>query len=373
MQAKHIVDGDGHVFEDYAAISRHMPDYYKDKGELLGQFKIFPPLDHLHHLTGKQLPEAFGGGKPVGPQEWRTFMDYTGIERAVLFPTTALSYGNIVDPDWAISATRAYNNWLHEAYVQVDERFQGMALIPMQEPDAAVEELRRAVRELGMRGAMLPSNGLKTHLGSKEYWPIYAEAEKLGCALAIHGGVHENFGMDRLAPYAGVHALGHPFGLMIQFAGIVLNGIFDKYPKVRVGFLEGGVAWFLLVLERLDRSYETHVPYDPRTENVKLRKGERVSGYIRRKVKEGQIFIGCEGEEPDLAYAVRTVGAEPFIFSSDYPHEVSPATCKHEIEEVLESEELSDSAKEAILWKNSERFYTLPPVEAAKQVAVGAA
>lgn len=372
MLATHIVDGDGHVFEDADAISRFMPSFYKDRGELpIG--RLFPPLDHLHHHIGRLLPEAFGGGKPVGPDEWRRFMDYTRIERAVLFPTVALAYGNVVDPDWAIHVARAYNNWLHEAYLQVDERFQGIALIPLQEPDAAVEELRRAVRDLGMRGGMLPSNGLKGHLGSKEYWPIYAEAERLGCCLAIHGGAHGNFGLDHLSPYAGVHALGHPFGQMISFAGIVLNGIFDKYPRVRVAFLEGGVAWFLVMLERLDRSYETHVPYNPRGENIQLRQGERVSDYILRKVREGQIFIGCEGEEPSLAYAVKVAGEQPWVFSSDYPHEVSPDTCKHEIEEVLESEELADSAKTAILWKNAERLYALRPLEVADQVATARA
>jgi predicted TIM-barrel fold metal-dependent hydrolase len=366
MKDLHIVDGDGHVFEDTAGIGKHMPDLYKERGEL-SMDKLFPPLDHLHHMIGRLLPEAFGGGKPVDVPEWRGFMDYTRIERAVLFPTRALSYGNIVDPDWAIFVARAYNNWLYETYMQVDARFQGLGLLPMQEPGAAVEELRRIVKDLGMRGGMLPSNGLKGTLGSKEYWPVFSEAERLGCCLAIHGGAHGRMGLDYLNPYAGVHALGHPFGQMIQFSSIVLNGIFDKFPKVRVAFLEGGVAWFLLCLERLDRSYATHIPYDPRSENVQLKEGEAVSDYIRAKVKAGNIFIGCEGEEPDLAHAVRTVGEEPWVFSSDYPHEVSPASCKHEIEEVLESEELAESAKEAILWRNAERLYALKPLAAEAQ------
>ena len=51
--------------------------------------------------------------------------------------------------------------------------------------------------------------------------------------------------------------------------------------------------------------------------SLDLHEGEHVSGYILRKVKEGQIFVGCEGEEPDLAYGVRRVGPEPWVFSSD--------------------------------------------------------
>ena len=353
-----IIDGDGHIFEDAAGIARHLPSPYKELGPYT-LAKVFPPLDHLHGQPFRLQPEAFGGGKPVGPTEWMDFMEYTGIQQAVLYPTSGLAYGWMVNPDWAVAVCRAYNDWLHETYAQRDPRFHGMALIPMQEPKAAVAELRRAVTELGFKGAMLPTNGLDGHLGAPQYWPVYEEASALGCALATHGGAHGHMGLDKLNPYAGVHALGHPFGTMISFAGIVLNGLFDKFDTLRVGFLEGGVAWFLLALERLDRSYDTHIPYDPRGEFIRLRDGEHVSEYIKRKIKEGQIFVGCEGEEPSLAFAVREAGEEAFLFSSDYPHEVSPATCKHEIEEVVETDDLSDSAKRAILARNAERFYAL--------------
>jgi uncharacterized protein len=353
-----IVDGDGHVLEDLPAICDFLPSPYRERGPF-GPSRLFPPLDHLHGQPVKLLPDAFGGGKPVGVAEWRAFMEYTGVEQAVLYPTWGLAYGRMVDPSWAVAVCRAYNDWLHAAYVSQDPRFHGMALIPLQEPATAVTELRRAVTELGFKGAMLPTNGLKGHLGSAEYWPVYAEAASLGCALATHSGAHGDFGLDYLNPYAGVHALGHPFGTMISFTGMVLNGVFDRFSGLKVAFLEGGVAWFLMMLERLDRSYETHVPYDPRGEFIRLQAGERVSEYIKRKVHEGQIFVGCEGEEPSLAYAVGEVGEQAWIFSSDYPHEVSPSTCKHEISELLETEDLTPSAKQAILAANAQRFYGL--------------
>ena len=113
-------------------------------------------------------------------------------------------------------------------------------MIPLQEPGEAVKELRRIVEELGFCGAMLASTGHTGHLGGKEYWPIYEEAHRLSCCLAIHGGAHEGLGMDYLTPYAPINGLGHPFGLMVAFAGIVFNGIFDKYPNARIGFMEGG-------------------------------------------------------------------------------------------------------------------------------------
>jgi predicted TIM-barrel fold metal-dependent hydrolase len=264
-----------------------------------------------------------------------------------------------VNRDWALAATRAYNEWLYETYLRFNPGLKGMALIPMQEPDAAIDELRHAVNDLGMCGAMLPATGLSETLGAKRYWPIYEEAQRLDCCLAIHGGSHNGMGLDYLNVHAGVHGLGHPFGILISFASIVLNGVFDKYPAIRIAFLEAGVAWLFMAMERLHGSYASHVTDDPRQELFRLQPGEKVSGYIARQIREGRLFVGVEGDEPLLAEAVKTVGNSPFIYSSDFPHEVNNETCKEEIEELLENDELTQEDKEAILYRNAERFYRL--------------
>ncbi|HEX6512144.1 MAG TPA: amidohydrolase family protein [Chloroflexota bacterium] len=353
-----VIDGDGHIFEDAVEISKFLPEPYSEGGPYRME-RLFPPLDHLHVHVGKQPPESFGGGKPVGPKEWLNFLEELGADAAVLYPTTALAYGKTVDPSWAIATCKAYNDWLHETYVARSPRFKGMGLIPMQDPGAAAEELTRCVEELGMCGAMLPSTGLALPIAHKYYWPVYEAAERLQCCLGVHGGCHEGFQLDFSNVYAPVHALGHPFGQMVCFASVVFNGIPERFPHVRVGFLEGGVAWLFTVLERFDRSYETHIAYDPRDELFHLDEGERVSDYVRKHIREGRLFVGCEGEEPEIGHAVKRVGSQPFMFSSDFPHEVNTAMCKHEIEEILENEELNRAAKEDILFRNAERFYGL--------------
>jgi predicted TIM-barrel fold metal-dependent hydrolase len=197
------------------------------------------------------------------------------------------------------------------------------------------------------------------HLGSEKYWPIYGEAERLGCAIAIHGGAHEGMLMDDLSPYAPVNALGHPMSQMICFAGIIFNGILDKFPALRIGFMEAGSAWLLTCMERFSGSWESHVQYDPRGRFLQLRKGEKIIDYILRHIDEGRIFVGCEGEELTIAEAVRIAGNKPFVFSTDYPHEVDAETCKHELEELCENTQLTADDKEAILFRNSQRFYQL--------------
>jgi predicted TIM-barrel fold metal-dependent hydrolase len=318
----------------------------------------FPPLDHLHSLGSRSVPGSF---QRVGPGEWLEFMDDVGIEAAVLYPTAGLACGQITNPDWAIATTRAYNDWLHETFTSRTPRLKGMGLLPLQEPQAAIAELRRVVNELGMCGAMLPSNGLPKHVGSKDYWPVYDAADRLGCAIAVHGGCHNGLGLDGMNAFVPIHALGHPFGLMISFAGMVFNGVFDRFPNVRFAFLEGGVGWLPFVMERFDRSFETFFDYNPSSQLLSLGEGERVSDYIRRHIKAGRILVGGEGNEATLPTVVKMAGCEAVLYSSDFPHEVNTDYCKEEINELVEHDELTAADKEAILHGNAERFYALRP------------
>lgn len=356
---RRIVDGDGHVMEDLEAIWRRMGSNYRS--DYWMHRNPFPPNDHLHAANRHMVPS--GAFARVGREGWLEFMDDVGVAHAVLYPSNGLPYGRIVSRDWAIELARAYNNWLHDEYVSRSPRFHAMGLIPLQEPAEAVSELRRIVKELGFAGAMLPGTGakqLQNHLGDERYWPIYEEADRLECAIGIHGGVHDNMGLDDMSPYAPVNALGHPFGQMVNFAGILFNGVFDKFPRVRIGFLEAGSAWFLNCIERFERSWNSHIQYDPRGRFLRLGEGGSVTDYILRHVDEGRIYVGIEGDELTLPFAIRLAGHKPFIFSSDFPHEVNNETSKHAVGEVLENPKLSSDDKDAILHRNAERFYRLP-------------
>ncbi len=356
MGVTRIIDADRHVFEDATGISEFIPAPYTTRGPL-PLTRLVPALDHLHTHVGEHPPGSFR--RDTGPAEWLDFLDDIGIETTVLYPTFFLAYGKITSLDWAIVVTRAYNEWLHATYLNYGPRFQGMGLLPMQDPAAAIDELRHVTRDLGMCGAILPSTGLKAHLGSKEYWPVYREAERLGCCLAVHGGCHSGLGMDDLNVYTPVQALGHPYGIGIAFGSMIFNGIFDKFPALRVGFLEAGVAWLLMALERFDRAHATHRQHDLRGELQGPPADQKASHYILEQIAAGRIFIGCEGDEPAMAYAVEAIGSEPWLYASDFPHEVNNAFCKQEIEEILESPALSSAAKTGILHGNAERFYVL--------------
>jgi uncharacterized protein len=348
-----IIDADGHV-NDHACgdeIAAYMP-----KGNQMAN--LFPEFDHLHFRYLKQNRRATGN---PSPDDWNQFLDKTGISWTVLYPTAGLAVGRIMASDWAVVACRAYNTWLYEKFLSKNSRLKGVALIPFQDVDKAILELCRAVKELGMLGGMLPSNGeaIQGHLGNKVYWPLYEEAEKLGCALAVHVGCLHHMGLDAFSTYYPAHALGHPFSLMIQVAGMLAHGVFDRFPKLRVAFLEGGATWVPFMMDRLDRSYHNgHVQLDLDGELIGgPKQGEKASDYFKKQLREGRIFVGFDCDDDGLGTAVIKGGHQSFLFGSDFPHEVfDAAKCRHEIDELLERDDLTAEDKEAVLGGNALRF-----------------
>jgi predicted TIM-barrel fold metal-dependent hydrolase len=297
----------------------------------------------------------------AGAEDWVRFMDEVGIESTVVYPTLGLGFGHTANIDWGIAVAHAYNDWLYDTFTSQNARIRGVGLLPLQEPQAAVEELRRMVRDLGFVGAVIPSNGWQQHLGAADYWPIYAAAEELGVCLGIHGGNHGQIGMDHVNLWWVAHAIGHPHGISIALGTMVANGVFDRFPRLRVAYLEAGVAWLFTVLERFSGSYAAFIPDDPRGVYLKLAPGQSVGDYLVQKIRDGNIFIGCEGDERLLPYAVKTIGPRGFVYSSDFPHEVSAATCRAEIDELLESDDIDENVKQYILCDNVAQLYQVAP------------
>ncbi|MCH8089230.1 MAG: amidohydrolase family protein, partial [Chloroflexi bacterium] len=156
--------------------------------------------EQAHRIVEKDKAETMSEGVARGFDAVSQLhaMETEGLDAAVLLPTRGLAVAGVEFNDirFASAVARAYNDWFHAYYLKKSPLFQGLGLIPLQEPAEAVKELRRIVEKLGFCGAMLASTGHTGHLGSKEYWPIYEEAHRLGCCLAIHGGAHEGLGMD---------------------------------------------------------------------------------------------------------------------------------------------------------------------------------
>jgi predicted TIM-barrel fold metal-dependent hydrolase len=333
-------DSDGHVLEPEAEIAEYLEEPYKNYS---GRRSFLPPFEMFHGPQAAVIKSHPGTFLPAPAQRWLDFLDQTKTEGTVLFPTAGLFFGRVTFPEWAVAYARAYNSWLYDKYVSVSPRLAAVALLPMQDVPAAVDELRRCVSELGMVGGMIPSNGLIRHIGAKEYWPIYQAAEELDCVLAVHGGNYEHLGFDTLASMPVARALGMPIPLLNGLAGLMIDGALDEFPTLRIGFMEGGTAWIPLLLDRMARELEySGIP-------------------LKRKpieyFQDDRLFVTCEGNERSLAYAIERVGPDPFMFASDFPHEISMDNAMEEIDEILERDDIREEHKMAILGDNARRFY----------------
>src|SRR5262245_61502288 len=193
-----IVDADGHVRESDREIFEYLPEPYRGKEALFGA-AFFPTLDGFHRPATKI---ADGKGRAVPnptAQDWLAYLDEVNLAATVLFPTAGLGFGLISDPGWAAGLARGYNDWLSDRFLTVNPSLlKGMALIPLQEPTQAAAELRRAVGERGMVGAILPATGLYEAFGHRAFWPVYEAAQEMNCVLAVHGGSAYGLGLERL-------------------------------------------------------------------------------------------------------------------------------------------------------------------------------
>jgi predicted TIM-barrel fold metal-dependent hydrolase len=156
-------------------------------------------------------------------------------------------------------------------------------------------------------------------------------------------------GADRFANYAMVHADSFPVDQMVAFTALALGGVLDRFPELRVAFLESGVGWVPYFVHRLHEHHEKlpHLVPDCRTDPREL-------------VARGQCYFSFEAEESLLATYVEHLGDSSLVYASDYPHWDSdfPGTVD-EVRRQASAQGLSDESLARILGANAARLYRL--------------
>jgi len=332
-----VIDADGHILEQEEQLARYLDWPYREPG----RGWTFYPRDGWNRRLGGRL-----GQWADSAESWLRALDEGGVDTTVLFPTSGLFIGFVKDPDWAIALCRAYNTFLYEEVLKVSPRLQAVALLPVQAPHEAVAELRRAVKELGFVGGMLAADGPHL-LGQVQFVPIYEEAQRLDTMLAVHAsGSHlGGGGVDLYPKFIQAHTVSHPFGQMRQLTSIVFEGIPERFPHLRLAFLEAGVGWVPYWMGRMDEEYDKRGDVDA----PGLKKSP--SEYV----KSGNLYFSCEADEPLLPEALRLVGEDVVVYASDYPHwdNEFPGS----IRVLKERKDITDKQAGKILADNARRLY----------------
>jgi len=352
-----VIDADAHVVEGSTFLTE-MTERFPDKV----RFTIGEKGPALL-IEGRPYPKDFGPGagcpaaeglcldrgiNPFTPQGILADADREGIDTMVFFPSAALGLPGFLDQTFAAEMARAYNQWLAGLCGYSPPRLRGIGLVPIEDVPTSITILGQA-KKLGLVGVMIPACLRERNLDHPDLAPFFAAAADLDLPVGIHGapGIHlPMLGSQRFDNYLQVHCVSFPFDMMVAMTALVLGGVLERHPTLRVGFLESGVGWVPYFVERMHEHVEKRGRLTPGCK----RKPEE---YIAR----GQVYVSCEPEEEGVRFAAEVLGPDFIMYASDYPHWDSdfPNSTKP----LRERGDLTPEVKAKVLGGNAARFYGL--------------
>jgi predicted TIM-barrel fold metal-dependent hydrolase len=360
-----VLDSDLHVIEPPDLYERYLDPRYRDRAP--------QPLASAHgwvrhwRVGEHTFPLPIGRGRVEAESRSRAIltdyaaarfdaasqlraMDVEGVDVAVHFRTLPVVCVDAYEPDFAIALCRAWNDWMADFCRQDPARMKAAALLTLHDPRLAAAELRRAVTELGFVGAQLmptPVNGLNLHDPAAD--PLWAEAEGLDVPICFHPAPH-NHGRDNFLnrfltrPSSAITlGLNNPVELIAAIACMTVGGVMERFPRLRVAFLEGNCSWLPWLLWRLDEYWEMCKG----GEDARLTMPP--SEYFRR-----QGFISVDADEDQVEWVIQKVGDTGLVFSTDYPH---PDSHFPESTELFLKLPIAPESQRRILWDNCARLY----------------
>ena len=377
------IDADGHIMEPPDLWEKYLEPKYRDRAMRL---KVDEHGVEYLEIDGKKsiatygaLPQFGGQGRPefnvrattltekmtfaestppgaVDPHERIKVMDADGIDIAFLYPSLGICWEQeCEDPELSAAYCRAYNNWMFDFCKPYPDRLKPIAHISLLDIDEAIKEARR-VAKLGAYGTFLfarPPWMYGRPFGHRDNDPYWAELEELNLPV----GIHVNLGIKypggdmypgeadttRIAPF--IH---FTFGLDVQlaFTNFIYEGVFERFPKLKLLILESGAGWLPSWLDRLD--HVTEVVYPHRFEDRSLKPSE----YFQR-----QCWVSMDPDDTTASWIASQLGADKILWASDYPHDDAYPDPVNELKGNIK--DLSEEDQRRILGGNAIDAYSL--------------
>ena len=378
MKPDLIIDGDGHVVEVNETYENIDPAYRErrpvytqaSKGNIVrlvdGKVWGSDASSGFAGVNGNLPPPA---GKSMHYRRMGTYnpwarlpdMGADHIDVAVIYPTDELPLTVTPDAGFAAARARAYNDWLFN-YCQVSpQRLKGIGLVPLQDVVLAEQELNRAVTELGMVGIQIGCTIREdTLLSDHRLDPFWAEAQRLDVAVAVHGPALPSFfrgyfDVNRPDHMLEVSHMAHTFSQMMACSNVITSGVLERFPKLRIAFLEAGGGWVPYWMNRMDEYNE-----------VAPERWASLSAKPSEYIKNGRVFFSCEPGDAFIPHFLEHVGEDSMLFASDYLHfdalfvgetghdgQPYPGT----VATLKERTDIPESAKRKMMLDNSIKFY----------------
>lgn len=261
--------------------------------------------------TTRQMKRGYAGIPPgvFDPIARINDQDLDGVAAEVLYPSLFFRIFGLPDTEVLLALFKSYNDWLAGYCKQQPQRLVGLALIPMQDPKAAAEELKRAIK-LGFRGACIPCTapGGKPY-SDPSYDKVWAAAEEAGVSLSLHifTGAHEGStglkGADPITSYASA-------AIIIQYSltDLICQGVAHRFPGLKFVSVEFNTGWIAHWLERLDHALYRTRHAAPKELDLKP------TEYWRRQ------FYATFEDDRNGILTRDGVGVETLMWGNDFPH-----------------------------------------------------
>ena len=280
-------------------------------------------------------------------------METAGVDMSFMFPSQADGFCMLNDVGFESALHRSYHRFMSNYCAAAEGRLWWMGGLTMRDIPESVAQLRQwAKDDPHFAGMHLPRGCPDGRtLDHPSLYPLYAASEELDLPLWVHGGANR----PPLTPWVEApNGLYHAIGGQYALAALVGGGVFDLFPKLRIGLFESFGGWMPYLVEKLDDGFTPGSRTTP--------KQKRTASEV---VASGQLFVAVEADEEHIAYAVKTLGEHVWLFSTDYPHGGSPWP---EGVPLIAGQDMTESAKVKLLGENAVRF--LPKMAGAAAAAV---
>ncbi|MCC2098034.1 MAG: amidohydrolase [Hyphomicrobiales bacterium] len=274
------------------------------------------------NMTG-DAPNAPVSARPDWrPKDGRPGSDLSLLQSAALdtFGSSAAIanciYGGIAlhAVDMVAVICRAVNDWVREQWLDKEPRLRASILVPQNSPAHAVEEIERLAGDKRFVQVLMMA-GNKELLGQRSQWPIYEAAARHGMTIGVHAGsIYHHPAATAFGSYQVEDYMAQAFAFESQVLSLVAEGVFQKFPDLKIVFLESGVTWLPACLWRVNKTWRG---VRPETPWVKRLPADIVREHIRLTIQPFDAPDMAEG----LQYWMDQMGStDMLLFSTDFPH-----------------------------------------------------
>jgi predicted TIM-barrel fold metal-dependent hydrolase len=325
-----IIDCDvHHTWRTSEDIIKRLPERWREvaSGGLGGALPISGPDPSSGSLGGGSRMETYpDDGSPPGSDyelQREQLLDAYDIDRVILGFDTG-NNNALANPYFAQAVVRAINDWNRDTWLSIpDDRLCSVVLIPGQTIDEAVAEIHRCGAHPRIVAGLIGWNSFGKPLGHPVYHPIYEALTELDLTLNVHiglgeyankGGAHAIAASGVPANYYELHVL-MPQMMMHHLTSMLVHGVFEKFPTLKMVCIEAGVAWLPWLISNLDANYPLLRRESP---NLRRKPSEYLADHIRLTTQP----LETSPDPQQLICLLETVaGIEDMLcFSTDYPH-----------------------------------------------------